>query len=222
MEENKLKKNIILALILAASMTMAMTSCGKTGEEVSNGVEQSSYNDAVGIIAPEVTAAVVTPHEVIAPEALDIEPTQEILDASPDSKKIQLGNHVFTLPVKLDDILNSGAVVTNDVDIINCILEGWGSEYVEFKIDGCNYSLPFKNADFSEQQLKAQLKDGSNFYYNSEDGNGIIILPKGISVGSTVDELKAAWGKPTTDNINEYIRKTSLIQSLRKNKLKIF
>ena len=76
MEENKLKKNIILALILAASMTMAMTSCGKTGEEVSNGTEQSSYNEAIGI--DEAVTEAETEAEV---EEVVIEPTQEILAA---------------------------------------------------------------------------------------------------------------------------------------------
>ena len=43
-----MKKNAIYALILAVSMTAAMTSCGPK-EEISNGTEQPSYNEAMGI-----------------------------------------------------------------------------------------------------------------------------------------------------------------------------
>ncbi len=209
MEENKLKKNIILALILAASMTMAMTSCGKTGEEVSNGVEQSSYNEAVGIIAPEVTAAVVTPHEVIAPEALDIEPTQEILEADIDSRKIQLGNKVYTLPITLQTLLDDGATITNDVNPINDAVDAsniaLGRFYtadVELSLDNVGYK--FHPTNYLEK--KVQLKDCiiDNTESRNDEIINNVIYPKGIRIGSSIDELKSAWGEPTTDDLNSY------------------
>ena len=200
-----MKKNIILALILAASMTMAMTSCGKTGEEVSNGVEQSSYNDAVGIIDPEVTAAVVTPHEVIAPEALDIEPTQEILDADIDSCKIQLGNKVYTLPVTLQTLLDDGATITNGVNPINDVVDaanngGHSGITVAFSVDSMLYEGTFWNY-FEE---KKQAKDCFLCDTSSRNLTNRVIYAKGIRIGSSIDELKSAWGEPTKDDLNEY------------------
>lgn len=187
-----MKKNAILALIMAASMTIAMTSCGKTDEEVSSGTEQPSYNEAMGI-----DGAVTEAEKAI------IEPVKEILDSDLSSNKIQLGNHVFTLPVKLEDILNSGATVTNDSDPVNDIIKDLGSYCVEFNLDGFNYLLPFKNTNFKgSTYYPVQLKDCFNFSDISDDNNNVI-FPKGIRTGSTVDEMKTYWGEPTTDNLDE-------------------
>ena len=70
MEENKLKKNIILALILAVSMTVAMTSCGPK-------------EDASSPETPALQSSEEQYNEVVteAEEEVVIEPTQEILDA---------------------------------------------------------------------------------------------------------------------------------------------
>ncbi|WP_156036751.1 hypothetical protein [Ruminococcus sp. HUN007] len=202
-----MKKNIILALIMAASMTATMTSCGKTGEEVSNGTEQSSYNEAMGIIDSEVTGAVVTPHDVIAPEALDIEPTQEILDADIDSCKIQLGNKVYTLPVTLQTLLDDGATITNGVNPINDVVDAANNALgshrgitVAFSVDSMLYEGSFWNY-FEE---KKQAKDCFLCDTSSSNLTNRVIYAKGIRIGSSIDELKSAWGEPTIDDLNEY------------------
>ncbi|MBR3025742.1 MAG: hypothetical protein IKH71_14980, partial [Oscillospiraceae bacterium] len=107
-----MKKNAIYALILAVSMTAAMTSCGPK-EEISNGTEQPSYNEAMGIDDKTEEKE----------EEVVIEPTQEILDAELADNKVQLGTHVYQFPIPLQKLLDDGAVITNDADPVNDVLE---------------------------------------------------------------------------------------------------
>ncbi|MBQ5988809.1 MAG: hypothetical protein IJL67_04890 [Oscillospiraceae bacterium] len=188
-----MKKNIILALILAASMTMAMTSCGKTGEEVSNGTEQSSYNEAIGI--DEAVTEAETEAEV---EEVVIEPTQEILAADIDSWKIQIGNKVYTLPVTLQTLLDDGAVILDNTNPISDVIGAHSGDGVIFSMDDKEYDLYFEN--YSED--RKQIKDCYAYltYINKSEN---FIFPKGIRVGVTVADLKNAWGEPTEDNLDE-------------------
>lgn len=221
MEENKLKKNIILALIMAASMTATITSCGKSGEEVSskpaqevsNGTEQSSYNEAMGI--DEALTEAETEAEV---EEVVIEPTQEILDADIDSCKLQLGNKVYTLPVTLQTLLDDGATIVNDVNPINDVISGMEGDYVEFIINNQEYYVCFWNLTIDKKQIKDCFMVDTFPYQEEKIINNNIIYPKGIKVGSTVEELKAAWGEPTKDDLNElnYIDKYTVSIDLEK------
>ena len=209
MEENKLKKNIILALIMAASMTATITSCGKSGEEVSskpaqevsNGTEQSSYNDAMGIEETITETEAITEAEV--EEEAVIEPIQEILDADIDSCKVQLGNKVYTLPVTLQTLLDDGATIVNDVNPFNDVLDSLQGDYVEFVKDDQKYYVCFFNLSSNKKQIKDCFMADTSPYQVDTKINNNIIYSKGIKVGSTVEELKAAWGEPTEDDLNE-------------------
>ena len=220
MEVNKLKKNIILALILAASMTATMTSCGKTGEEVSNGTEQPSYNEAMGIdeAVTEAETEVETEAVTEAEEEVVIEPTQEILDADIDSCKLQLGNKVYTLPVALQTLLDDGATIVNDVNPINDVIGGIEGDYIEFILDNQEYYVCFWNLSIDKKQIKDCFMVDTFPYQEEKIINNNIIYPKGIKVGSTVEELKAAWGEPTKDDLNElnYIDKYTVSIDIEK------
>lgn len=192
-------------MIVAVSICAAITGCGKTDEEVSNGTEQPSYNEAMGIIDSEV----VTPHNVIAPEALDIEPTQEILEADIDSRKIQLGNKVYTLPVTLQTLLDDGAIITNDANPINEVCDAWKTtvwsynRIVQFSIDQIQYDLVFYNRSNEKKQVKDCLLTDTDVS-SSDSVKNLVIYPKGIRIGSSIAELKSAWGEPTIDDLNKY------------------
>ena len=195
-----MKKNAIYALILAVSMTAAMTSCGPK-EEISNGTEQPSYNEAMGIDDKTEEKE----------EEVVIEPTQEILDAELADNKVQLGTHVYQFPIPLQKLLDDGAVITNDADPVNDVLEQYpnGSEAkcVEFSIDEKKYNLyftpPLGLDSGSRVQLKDCFADDPDYDFSKTDHD--IIYAKGIRVGSTVDELKRAWGEPTEDNLDKLV-----------------
>ena len=197
-----MKRKALLSMIIAMGICAAFTGCGKTDDEVSNGTEQPSYNEAMGIIDSEVTGAVVTPHDVIAPEAFDIEPTQEILEADMDSFKVQLGNKVYTLPVTLQTILDDGATITNDVNPINeVVYPGFGG-YVELTIDNVPYALRFENEFENDKQLKDCILDDI-FENDGETKQKNVILPKGIREGTSVADLKAKWGEPNGGSLDQ-------------------
>ena len=194
-----MKKNAIYALILAVSMTAAMTSCGPK-EEISNGTEQPSYNEAMGIDDKTEEKE----------EEVVIEPTQEILDAELADNKVQLGTHVYQFPIPLQKLLDDGAVITNDADPVNDVLEkresGGNLKDVEFIIDEKKYTLTFSTpVDFAPGRI--QLKDcfANDPDYDFSKIDRDIIYAKGIKVGSTVDELKRAWGEPTEDNLDKLV-----------------
>ncbi|WP_044973745.1 hypothetical protein [Ruminococcus sp. HUN007] len=199
-----MKKNAILALIMAASMTATITSCGKSGEEVSskpaqevsNGTEQSSYNDAMGIEKTITETEAITEAEV--EEEAVIEPTQEILAADIDSWKIQIGNKVYTLPVTLQTLLDDGAVILDNTNPISDVIGAHSGGGVIFSMDDKEYDLYFEN--YSED--RKQIKDCYAYltYINKSEN---FIFPKGIRVGVTVADLKNAWGEPTEDNLDE-------------------
>ena len=182
-----MKKNAILALIMAASMTIAMTSCGTADEEVSNGTEQPSYNEAMGIDEAVTEAK----------EEIVIEPAKEILDAELADNKIQLGNKVYKLPVTLQTLLDDGAVILDNTSPVNDIVQTRQS--VELSIDDIKYQLYFSNENEEATQIKDCFAEEAGFDsaipYN-------VIFAKGIKIGSTIDELKAAWGEPTENNLN--------------------
>ncbi len=200
MEENKLKKNIILALILAVSMTVAMTSCGPKEEASSPETpalqsSEEQYNEVVTEAEEEVV----------------IEPTQEILDAELTDKKVQLGTHVYQFPITLQKLLDDGAVITNDVDPDNDEMID-GLKDVEFIIDEKKYTLWFQSLNQERLQLKDCVAIDAAKYspysvngipssYYDENLKNNIIYAKGIRIGSTVEELKNAWGEPKEDGI---------------------
>jgi|GEM_PF-6079228 len=182
-----MRKNAILALILAGTMTAAMTSCGPK-EDIPNGTEQPSYNEAMGI-----------DDKTEEKEEVVIEPTQEILDAELSESKVQLGNKVYTMPLTLQKLLDDGAVITNGADPISDVIGKWESKDVDLQIDGAVYTIGFS---IIGDQIKIQLKDGAtDYYYKNTNTN--TIYAKGIRVGSTIDELKKAWGEPSQNNADE-------------------
>lgn len=201
-----MKKNAIFAIILAVSMTAAMTSCGPK-EEISNGTEQPSYNEAMGIDDKTEEKE----------EEVVIEPTQEILDAELADKKVQLGTHVYQFPIPLQKLLDDGAVITNGADPATDILEkdengGSENKNVEFILDEKNYTLQFSPLNAGRIQLKDCVAADQSDYY-LENPNVDIIYAKGIRVGSTVEEIKNAWGDPTEDNLDEYRYNINVIEN---------
>ena len=191
-----MKKNDILALIIAASLTTVMTSCGP--KEEANSTETPALQSSEAQYNETVTEA---------EEEVVIEPTQEILDADIDSCKIQLGNKVYTLPVKLQTLLEDGATITNDVNPESDILEPglYSGRYVRFIMDGKEYGITFKMP--GENKNKLLLKDGvaTSIRPGISDDTVYcinVIFPKGIKIGSSIDEVKAILGTPTEENLD--------------------
>ena len=117
---------------------------------------------------------------------------------------------MYQFPIPLQKLLDDGAVITNDADPVNDVLEkresGGNLKDVEFIIDEKKYTLTFSTpVDFAPGRI--QLKDcfANDPDYDFSKIDRDIIYAKGIKVGSTVDELKRAWGEPTEDNLDKLV-----------------
>ena len=175
-----MRKNTITTLILALMLCTAMTGCG---------AEKEKAPDSTG------TGTVV--------EIKEQKATSEILEADIYSQKIQLGDHVFTLPITLEEMIAQGAVVTDEeqkpTDMIQPLTY---TDPLKLNIDGFDYSLQFvKVTELSEDGTMPNIplnKCTFDMVIESIGNNEQeTILPKGIKKGATVDELTAAWGEPT-------------------------
>ena len=169
-----MKKNTITTIILALGLCASMTGCG---------AEKENTPDSAG------TGAVA--------EIKEQKATSEILDADIYSKKVQLGNQVFTLPVALEDIIASGAVVTDtEVHPTDAVYSTQTYTTIKLDIDGFSYSLPFiKTIDIAEETIQLNKAKLDSLMDCKQD----LILPKGMKIGMTTEELVSAWGKPSND-----------------------
>ncbi len=171
--EDKMRKKTFLSIIVAIGICVSMTGCGST----SNGAA-----DALSSKEGKVK---------------ELKATDEILEADIYSQKIQFGNTVLTLPITLEEVIASGAVVTDtEVKPTDIIYDSY-YHGINLDIDGWSYRLSFIK--------KAELVDGSvpnillkectmDFLPEFEQE---VIMPKGIKLGMSLSELKNAWGEPT-------------------------
>lgn len=183
-KENEMKK-IFATALAALFMTATITGCGPTKEE--NGNTTGTNNAETGEEHKEI----------------EIVPTQEILDADMESFKVQIGNDfIVELPITLEKLMEKGVVIPDDVNPINEIVRKGTSETLDVTINGLTCQLGF--GIFGEE-YELQLKDCTLKSLDSGLYTGRycpFVLPKGIKVGSTMDELKAAYGEPDSSELD--------------------
>ncbi len=195
-------KKEALAFIIAAGMMSVMTGCGsQKTDDVSNGTEQPSYNEAV----TENQNAEETENieETEVEEEVVIEPTQEILDAELADNKVQLGNHVIQFPISFQDFIDKGVVLTSEDNPNTEIVEPNQGAGFSFVLDGKDYYSFADNIEEKRLQMKDCLVRGVA-HENHIDIISDAIFAKGIRIGSTIDELKSVWGEPNEDFVDFY------------------
>lgn len=181
-----MKRNLLI-IIAAVAMMTSVAGCG---------AEKESASD---------NNAAVTVHEVVAPKEIEIVPMQEIIDADVTSAKVQIGNNIVVkLPITLEKLIEMGATVPDDINPVNEVVNANSGKRIELSIENFKFSSYYWN----ETDNRAQLKDcvvnstanlGEGDYWENDD---YIVLPKGIKVGSSVTELKSAYGEPSAEDLD--------------------
>lgn len=174
-------KKIFVTALAALLMTAAFTGCGANEATDNNSTESDTV-------------------EVVDPKEIDLVPTQEILDADIESCKIQLGNDVILeLPITLEKLMQMGATIPDDINPVNEILAQGRGTSIDVTINGNTYELGF---DIFGDAYQLQLKDCS--ITGGDTGYFPFIMPKGIKVGSTVEDVKAAYGEPEREYLDSF------------------
>ncbi len=190
----KIKK--LLAALTALTMAVSFAACGENDETQSGeadgttAFEENAENDSEEETTAETDAAEEEEDEII-------EPTDEILEADMYSGKVQIGDHVFQMPIQFQDLIDAGATfksMGNKIDIDSTVIDAGDHESFSAIFDGGKdygiFITVYNNSDG-----RALLKDcegswNGQFFTDSifEDCKEII-FPKGIRVGSTEDEM---------------------------------
>lgn len=173
-------KKIFATALAALLMTATITGCGPTKEE--NGNTTGTNNAETGEEHKEI----------------EIVPTQEILEADISSCKVQIGNDLIVeLPITLEKLMSMGATVPDDVDPENDIVDSGlhGSKNVTLNISGNLYSFIFYNNTDKNIKLKDCVCIGVWDKIERNNYTAQCVLPGGIRVGSTREEVKDVYGE---------------------------
>lgn len=197
----------IAAAVLAACVCICMAGCGNdTKKDLDNFSEEDFLKNAEKLetlYGDDSNSAEETEAET-KNNSDGITASDEILSAEIYSGKIQLGNTVFDFPkFPVTDLIEAGAVFKEDDPETTILKANDKTLSRKVNIDGITYGFSFSNNDENRQLLKDCYVSETSFSC-TEDRKNSFICPKGITIGSTVDELLEAYGEPTSVDIDTY------------------
>lgn len=178
----------LFAILTTAGLIISLCGCGKEK------VTEYTYT-TTEFIMPELTLPTETTAPVIEPEAVDYQPTAEILDTDLFSNMLQINDKIYTLPITVGQLLNDGFEMTDDkspeylVDVDNRV-------NVKFCINDETLFLEANNWT-SERR---SLKDCIITDFEIQDEN--IFASKGLKIGMSMSEIENLLGKPYSDKSN--------------------
>ena len=195
------KLKSILAAALAICMCFSMTACGSSGEKTEADIEreletinEDNWEEKL-IELDESMKAEKEENNTGSADTETITPTDEILSADVYSSKFQINNTVITFPATAAQLQEAGVIFSKDPET-TVVKAGESSGSIEMTANGETASGLFFNKTEEAQLLKDCIILEPKFEK--------IILPKGITVGTSVDELISKWDEPTVNNLDEY------------------
>ena len=195
------KVKSILAAALALCICFSMAGCESSGEQTEADIEReletlNEENLEEKLIELDESVA-ATESTTESKDVGVITPTDEILSADIYSSKFQINNTVITFPATAAQLQEAGVIfqVEPDTTAVQA-----GQEYsATITVNGEEARLVYFCNETDEPQL---LKDCIIYAPPFKEK---IILPKGITVGTPIDELVSKWGEPTVNNLDHYI-----------------
>ncbi len=195
------KLKSILAAALAICMCFSMTACGSSGEKTEADIEreletinEDNWEEKL-IELDESMKAEKEEENNAGGEVTEIIPTDEILSADIYSSKFQINNTVITFPATAAQLQEAGAIFRKDPE--TTVIQAGKHDSMDITVNGEKAAGLFYNKTEEAQLLKDCIILAPPFREK-------IFLPKGITVGTSVDELISKWGEPTINNIDHY------------------
>ena len=192
-----------LAAVLALCMCLSMSGCGNSGEKTEADIEheletinEDNWEEKLIELDESMKAEKEGENSVGGADAETITPTDEILSADIYSSKFQINNTVITFPATAAQLQEAGVTFNRDIEAT--AVQADESQQVEITANGEKATVYFRNETTEAQLLKDCI-------INTPPFNKKIFLPKGITVGTPIDELISKWGEPTVNNLDEYI-----------------
>lgn len=180
-----MKKKLICSLLMVTMLSTALAACGK--KETSAPTNEETVSEPEETEEPVETA---TPEPTEEAEAAPAETSGGLSDDL-YSFQIQLNDTVYTLPAQLSEFTDNGWTLEDDGELepnqktlTNVAKNGEAQVY---------FSLVNTQSDvlpFAECQVGQVTVDD----YQAESG-ATIVLPKGISLGSSYEEVIEAYGE---------------------------
>ncbi len=197
---------------IAALLCLSVTACGNSdnsssAEKKSESNTISEENSATSDTTDESKSSNTEESSEKEAESSPNTATDEIINADIYSMKAQIGDTVFTFPLKAADLFNAGATCSkseNDPDTTTVSYldnAGYGIMF-----EGEKYSLSFYHKETEAQPLRNCLIHYPTIEItdDSKIRNGNVILPKGVYVGMPKDDFLKAWGEATIVEGNKY------------------
>lgn len=197
------KLKSILAMALAFCICFSMTACSSSGEKTEADIEreletinEDNWEEKLMELDESMKEEKEKENNTGGTDTETITPTDEILSADIYSSKFQINNTVITFPATAAQLQEAGVIFSKDPET-TVVKAGESSGSIEMTANGETESGLFFNKTEEAQLLKDCIILRPDFQK--------IILPKGVTVGTSVDELISKWGEPTVNNIDEYI-----------------
>ena len=196
----KFIKTVLASTVLAACICTIFVSCSKNEQSVNDQLSVKTDSKA----SEPKKSSIKRNKE---PDEFGIIVSDKIFEADIFSKKLQLGNSVFTFPkIPVSELLAANASFDR-IDPEKLIVKSGDSRNSDIIIDGKTYSFRFVNYTDEDQLIKDCVAECTQNWiiddYDLRKGQDYI-CPKGIRIGSTLDELLSAYGDPTYKDENIY------------------
>lgn len=172
----------IMAFAVCAGMGMTLAAC------------KDSNVDSSGLNTTETTV-----NSNSEPQITEITVTEEILNAEPYAHMVQIGNNKVDFPLTVEKLVANGfEYADSNENAIDYLMDINARKDIDFLLNGIQVSLFVGNdtGDYAPTSAcKADYLITNAFGEQAE----YLIFPGGVRVGSTKNELIAAWGEPYSE-----------------------
>lgn len=208
-------KKKVLALLLMISCTLSMTACGESGVEDTavNEITEEKEEEAAEPERPDREARSVEEEtEEVKEEAKEEEDTAKEKTEKKEAAQTpaELSDDLYDFQVSIDGTVYQFPMWFSDFAALGWEYDGDETETLSsnqytftqvWKKDGCKVYTRFANLSMNTVPFSESMVAGITLEeYYLKDCDWEILLPGGIQYGvSNADDIKAAYGDPTSD-----------------------
>lgn len=209
-------KKKLLALLLAISCTLSMTACGESGAEDTAVNEMTEEKEEeVEVAEPEHPEREAGSVEEETEEVKEEAKEKDTAEEKPEKKEAaqapaELSDDLYDFQVSIDGTVYQFPMWFSDFEALGWEYDGDETETLSsnqytftqvWKKDGCKVYTRFANLSMNTVPFSESMVAGITLEeYNLKDCDWEILLPGGIQYGvSNADDIKAAYGDPTSD-----------------------
>lgn len=147
----------------------------------------------------------------------DIKTYSSQMNADPLSGDITLNGVKYTLPVKAKSLEDNGWKYNDYADKGQALKDGYYVDSVRMddgsKSEESRITVTIYNISGSEMKFEEAMIGGIKIDKNSDSYKNTIVLPKGITLASTYEDVIKVYGAPQFD----YMKQTGLVTYLSHN-----